>query len=503
MNNRGTQLHVKGVVLVALVGIGLGTSFLLIEFQGFIEKLSPAIMLLGAFGALVASLLLFRPSLLMWLSTLLALVLVGTVGFFWGGEKLSWVSYGIAALLYLPAAAVLLSGETTLGGGFAGRELWFLLLLFVLTGLAGWSLELPSFRILAAVLKSWVMLGGVWAFLALYPLPTRWIRNWLYGLLGIAFLQWLPILYQAVALRIQRAAQGRYYSPDVVVGTFGGDPEGGGLTAVLAFFLVACSFIIIALARGGVLPRRRFWLVLGILVAPLLVVEVKAIFVYLPVGLFILYRDQLRARPMIFFLRSVLVAAILSSGIIAYNAIHWKGEEGITAHKFGYSFSTEPGYRAPDGKLTRLGAVFYWWESNGDQSLPRLITGYGFGSARTVGYAQGNVATEHFPMKLDTTGLSLLLWEVGIFGTLLWYLFLGAGFIMASRVTRSLLFGTWQHGLAWGLQAVIPMYGLSTFYRNDVPYAGPLMFLFMATFGLLFWLRRQAIFDRSLASCSV
>ena len=64
-------------------------------------------------------------------------------------------------------------------------------------------------------------------------------------------------------------------------------------------------------------------------------------------------------------------------------------------------------------------------------------------------------------------------------------------FINAGRGAKDQNLLNWERGLAAALQAFLPVIFLSMMYRNDVPYAAPMMFIVMATFGLISWLNRQ------------
>ncbi len=64
-------------------------------------------------------------------------------------------------------------------------------------------------------------------------------------------------------------------------------------------------------------------------------------------------------------------------------------------------------------------------------------------------------------------------------------------YILAGRLSQHVRLADWQRSLAAGLQAVMPLVLLSLPYRNDIPFAAPMMFITMGVFGLIFWLNNQ------------
>jgi hypothetical protein len=63
--------------------------------------------------------------------------------------------------------------------------------------------------------------------------------------------------------------------------------------------------------------------------------------------------------------------------------------------------------------------------------------------------------------------------------------------INAGRAASDIRLPNWMRAIACALQAFIPLIMLSMAYRNDIPYAAPMMFIVMATLGLISWLNKQ------------
>ncbi|SDW99796.1 hypothetical protein [Thiocapsa roseopersicina] len=476
---------------VVLAAVGAGSVILALGLEGFTAKLSAPVLGLGAVGAFVASMLFFRPVVLLWLVTGFTLIVVGFSKYFLAGPAgVEWVSYGLAALMYLAAIAALIGGQTPLGSGNASSLVVSWLVAFVLVTLISWAMAPPGVRGLLVSLKGWAFFGGLWAFLALYPLSSSAIMAWLKGLLAIGLIQPVFAVYQWFVIGGQQRQAGLYFSPDSVTGTFGGKPDGGGLAPALGLFIVCGCLILVSFWRRSLISTRHVVMLSGVLLFPLALMEEKVLFFYIPVGLLVLYRDYIRERPVAFLFGSVLLAAALALLLSVYVALHWGEEEGRVQHMMGYSFAVEGG-REDEGILTRTGAPVFWWRENSSAGLANLLFGYGIGASRTGGQSIGPVAEIYTPIFLDRTTLSGLLWDIGILGSVFFYGLLISGSIMGAKLASSPVLGPRELALAGGLTAIFPLFVMSSLYRNDIPSASPVMFMLMCAFGLLFWLHRK------------
>ena len=109
---------------------------------------------------------------------------------------------------------------------------------------------------------------------------------------------------------------------------------------------------------------------------------------------------------------------------------------------------------------------------------------------------KGTVAQKYVPRDIDRTGLALILWDFGIFGLLLISWLFWRLFRLAGRLV-SILQPAHLKAMAHGLQTIVPLFFLAILYRNDLPYAPPMMLSFMITMGLLAWLSKVAAEQRS------
>jgi len=458
-----------------------------------------ATLLLLFAGAIFSIFLAVRPTILLWFITLFTLVIVGITGYFFPNLKImGWISYGAASLLYVPAVLNLVRNKSDKRFPFLSRAAVILVWLFVVVCLVSSAASVTPVPQLVVASKSLFMFGGLWAFLAVYPASEKLIASWLKMLLFIGLVQPLPVLYQFLFVRSWRVAHTQYKveSADSVVGTFGGSQISGGLGAVLALYLVIAILFVLAIKRYKLIKNMKMFIACALLAFPIPFMEVKVVVFYFPLGLLVLYKDYLYRRP-VKFLAGVIVSALVLFGmLVSLQALHWSLKGGTIEENmekaFRYSFEVESrdGFHR-DIKMSRLGVLVFWAEQHGTRRFINTIIGHGLGASRTQGQVMG-VEAIRYGKKIDQTGLSTMLWDVGLLGVFLLLAILAVMFLLAGKLSKVPELKDWQKALAGGLQSTIPLLFLSFSYRHDIPYAAPMMFLTMAIFGLIFWLNRQA-----------
>lgn len=484
-------LLVAVAVLVAAI-FGLGAAFLPPIAIAFL-----AALLLGA--ALVT-----RPVLLLWLTVFATLFVAGTVKYFLTGfDRIWWAGYGLAAAMYVPALLHLLTVQRRQRIRVQQpptRTLGLLLTLFLALILISSVVNAVPLAQFAAAAKSWLLYGGLIALFATVPVRRETVHRLGVALLALASVQILPVVYQFVFVRGRRLDLGigatAAEASDSVVGTFGGSMEGGGQSAVLALFLCITTAYVLLARQRGVISRPLSACLVVLMTVPLLLMEVKVVFVYLPIVLLYVYRRALVRNPLGFIVGALVVIALGTGGLFTYQAVHWERTgrtlAGNLEKTFSYSFDEEASierYRA--GVMTRREALEYWWQRHDSGTPIPALFGHGFGAARTTGLTLGTAALPHWPRRIDATGASSLLWELGVLGTAMVVALLVSGSAACGRMARAVVLQPWQRALAGSLQLLLALAALSLPYRNDVPYAAPMMCLVLGGLGLTFWLGRE------------
>jgi len=504
-------------------GVGFGSiglsikpkTALIIGFVLLCLAIGPTIAIFGprstalVLGALVGMFLVTQAQILLSVLTVVTFVISGVFIFFLRVD-IYWASYGLAGVLLGTTLLHVLFATSHKATSAQGREesqrnklplflsgfFLYSLLVTILNGVGTWEF--------VAAVKQYFLFGGVWTALTFIEFRGQFIKAWLKGLVAIALIQLPFALYQFIFVRAHRiaAGYGEIEASDSVVGTFGGSYVSGGFTAAMATYLVCVIIVLWAFYRRGFLTTKKFSMLALVCAAPLLIMEVKAILIFIPVGILFLFKDRVRQRPMQFIGGSLLVALFVAGMIISYQVLHWsaadKELDESLPRMFSYSF-TSLDDRMWDGQyraLSRLSSLQYWWQENiegakGFDGFLRTTFGHGIGSSHWGGQSVGAMAAKHEPLKIDYTGLTAMLWDLGVFGAVVFLLIIFYAYRLAGSLGSASFLSDWQRSLAQGLQAIVPVFLLFFVYRNDIPHASHMMFLLMGHFGLLGWLCNQ------------
>lgn len=395
-------------------------------------------------GMIVTPLLVAAP-----LAPFLALTFVtgfflsGMVEFFLRFQQMHWAVAYLFAVLLLRVPFLL---PTRQGSGSP----WFKAILVMLTGycfalILSIAVNLPTVLQTIAGLKHYLLPLGLLGVVACTELPQFWISVW-------RFIPWVMIVQFPVAVlqhifyvRTITDAMGSRVTWDAVVGTFGGDPNGGGASGALALFLCVGVVATAAQLREKLISRRlaqSAWLAaLGVM----LLAEVKVVVIILPLALLLYHRRALMRSPLraIGWIITTIIFAVVLLG--TYSFIHYssagkdiRSPSAVLEYIANYEGSVEAG-NAFTGEVSRVGAISLWWRYNVDAGKVReTIFGHGPAASKysaTFGY--GEAAKLH-RFNLNTSSLSALLWDLGLLGA--WF-FLGlllasalAAFSTAARV---------------------------------------------------------------------
>jgi len=450
------------------------------------------------FGALFGLILLGMPNIIVWLCILSTYLICGPIVYNIPGlDSVWWGAYVLGALLFVPAFFQMVKSngqQRQMYMGIGAPIFMFFLLFLMSTILNG----IDPKQLLVAV-KVWLLLAGVFAYLAMVYLESKVVFSWMKTIFGIALIQMIPVIYQSFFVKAKLSALGASTSSaDTVVGTFGGSPTSGGMTGALALFLVLNVMMLLSFSRYAVI-KKNFLLYFVLLVMPMFFIEVKALFIYFPVALFVLYKDLLVKNPMRFLRISFMGIIAMLVMLFAYQAYHWSNKSGDMSQNimkmFAYSFQSEVGrMKEEEGVMTRVEVLTFWWDRQSAIDPVPILFGHGPSASKTGGLEKGEIAKKYVPKDIDRTGIALILWDFGILGLLVicWLFF--RLYRLAGRLV-DIFHDVRLKAMAHGLQSIVPLFFLSILYRNDLPYAPPVMLSFMIVMGLLVWLSKQASYE--------
>lgn len=370
-----------------------------------------------AFSALFGVVLLLVP--LEWLLTahvVITVIIAGCIVYFLRIQQGHWLPFGSALLV---GVKVLLTYLTTRERRNQTDTLPFFVLALI-AYLVGIAIGIAANRLplmqsivgLKNLLPCWTVFVAIafgfapWAFVK---------RLWLW-LLATPIINFPFVLYQHFIVAARRTDATRF---DAVVGTFGGNPEGGGHTATLMLYMIAALLTAVGFYRCGRISRLYMLGVIAIAFLTIILSENKAAFVLLPAAFLIFDLDSHLRRPVRFVIVGLVVALALLTMYKAYTALYYdtgiRGKE--TTERLEYFFDPS-NIKRDTGEVGRGASLSLWWGDRLYGPVQRLF-GYGPGASRAEStIAMGEVAKRYSPWLINSTAIAQLLWDQGIFGCL-------------------------------------------------------------------------------------
>ncbi len=239
----------------------------------------------------------------------------------------------------------------------------------------------------------------------------------------VAVIQLPLVLYQFfVIIPTRSTAGGRHgVAWDAVVGGFGGDPMGGGLSGAMAYFLVLTLAFFVLLWRKNQAHIGTVIMIAFLVMLTIILAEVKVVVVLVPVAMTLIYRRDFIRNPAIFILTLTLAFGFIVIILVAYQISYSHGAMSFDLMEmfdsaFGYSLDASL-FNRETGQLSRAAALVFWWDNNGLDDLIHFLFGYGPGASNKSSVAEG-VLTQKYGWTINTTTASQILWDLGAFGLL-------------------------------------------------------------------------------------
>ena len=316
----------------------------------------------------------------------------------------------------------------------------------------------------------------------------------------IAFLGWLAViqlpfvLHQYFVLVPQRSgvadAARNIVAVDIVAGTFGGNMVGGGRSADLAVLVVIAIVFFFAQWRNGRRGLTSTVALTALAFAPILLNEAKLALVLLPVGLLLLFRDNITRRPLRALAGAVALAGVLALVVVGYANLPGAANQqsdsvsSFIASSIDYNLG-DKGYGS--AVLNRSTVYGFWVKEHvrmGDIIRAAVGHGPGFSNATAIKRGDNPTASRYIGYAIGLTGLSTLLWDTGLLGTTL----LVSAFVVAYKLAGNLLlqFRSTSHEAAIkAAQIAVVLLGISLFHNEYISFDVGFQTMLSVVFGYL------------------
>ncbi len=410
--------------LAALILLFLGIAAIALLLGAVIGLGSPVlvIILAGAVFGIMGFLLLDSYRMLV-IVFVLTFIVQGSVASFFGNRQAAWVVIGLAVLFILRAVLDRQFAKRREEPGvktFADTAALVALTGYAMIFAASTIYNRPGVaQLVVAVKSAWPMIGVllalVWFRWSIERQKTLWQI-----LLGVAMLQLPVVAYQHFVVAKSRLAT----SHDAVVGTFGGSMGGGGNSALLVLFMIGLMCYVLARWDRGLMSGKRVILFSIVSIVVILLGEVKAAFVWMPIAFCFVLRRRMMRNLFAFIGYSTLIVVVAGAIWSTYSALYWSKDitnqstvTGALEASGGYFFDPNE-INHKTGEVGRAAAVALWVDDKAATVGSRLI-GYGPGAVKGgPGLGSGKLAARFAPLHVDPTTLATLLWDVGVLGTI-------------------------------------------------------------------------------------
>ncbi len=448
------------------------------------------LLLLAAIGGPV---LLFVPS--RWVLPLLIVtgfVIVGLGMYYLRIVKLFWVPYLLCMFLVLKLPLEALGRHADRADRHRAIPLFiWLLFAFIALVLASAALNRTPLINMLVGGKHFLFVWAITFLVASRAIDADFLRRCWLLFFGIALLQFPFTVLQ------------HFMSPnnwDAVVGTFGGDPNGGGGSGMMAIFLaIICGFAVALLKARQISPLLGGALLLTAL-GSVAMGEVKFFFALMPMVVAVVLRRDFVQRPALAF--GVMAAGIAALTVVAlfyqseYGERVAKSRDTETSDYLDYIFRDESNLdfvNYSSGELSRLGAPLVWVHTASKDGIDKFLLGYGLTASRPSETIGQGVMAKRFPFRLNTSTLTIVLWDAGMLGFLAFCAVLVSAGLQAMRLAKNAQIPPFHRacldgcvGACAGLLASFPYNGAA------IDHVSIQLFLPFTVGYVLFWTRQAA-----------
>jgi hypothetical protein len=445
----------------------------------------PVILLAGAIIAM--GLLTLRSDVLIALAIVFAFVFAGIIRYFAATNVVANVSPALLILLIFKSIFEQ-HRVTNIVDGHLRRKplmspiLYAYAIFLIVVVISSFSHSTTSLALIFA-LKTYLPVAGLLLIAVVARSFQYSVTKFWNLLLVIAVVQLPLVIYQHFFVASNRSSLLGGPSWDSVVGTMGGNPDGGGSSGALAIFLVLCLIYLINLLRFRLI-RISLGIILGLVIlAGIALAEVKIVFILLPIGIAAIFLNEVNRNPSGAFLVLSLGIVITLAVILIYQQVFWQNSRllGSDIHHNLYrslEYILDPNYfRSATGEVGRFAGLLLWWKEAWSDPLAALL-GNGPGASRLNSLYIGDIARRYLPFAVDSTALVALLWDFGIVGTLAYFTMLLAGIrtgILRLKNTTSAKDVACIHTATIGILFL----SISSIYNKDIIYL-PQMYLLLS-----------------------
>lgn len=387
---------------------------------GFIASMGQPTVIAVFIGAIVGVALLARLDIALWITIVGTFLISGMLTQF--APQLAKAVWLFSMMGFLLLAGAILRLITN----YSSRQdlpwyAWLALAFPVYVILVSLANALSPLEFIAGF-KRYFQYWGIFACLVLVHFSGGTIRQILRFILAVSLIQVFFALYQHFVVVPTRIGMGGgVVAIDAVAGTFEASTTGGGSSSILVMFVLIVLAYFLNAWREGVIGTAKLLLAASLLLLPLALGETKIVVIFLPVIVVVALQRDIRRHPVIGMLIMLGMIGLTLALAYLYLTMSANGPESIarTLEKIITYNTGSVGYLSASS-LNRTTVITFWWGQNGWQNPLNFLFGNGIGASYIGDGAlvPGHLGLKYFGLAIGLTGVSTLLWDTGIFGTL-------------------------------------------------------------------------------------
>ncbi len=447
---------------------------------------------------LLAVVLVFHPWLFTWLILFSGLVVMGVIRLY--APQFQVIRWLIPLLTVAVPIAVLLLQAFKPGPGERAKlpALFWWCVAFMGAALVSTLINWSGLIDAVSGAKSYFQVWGLIAVFALILFRGDFNRGLTLFLVAIGLLQIPFVLHQYFYLVPMRRGLGAISPEDVIAGAFGAELYGGGNNALLAAYLFIAIGLLLSLWRQKIVSVWLVFPAVLLLVFPIFLNEAKIAFFYAWVMFIVLYWENIVRHPLRFILGNIVLFLFLVVFVLFYAQLAAESGKAHTVGQYLDFLKEQNLYRGYGTYvLNRWTALPFWFNEHFPRDIGHALIGHGLGEtqegALLLDVSNTVAARRYSGMGIGLTGLSALLWDVGLIGLgIVAMLFLSA-YRLAGRLARASSERPLAMALFKGLQAGIAILGLSVTHKSFFVFDMAFQSLFVLIVGYLIYSARYLL----------
>lgn len=346
------------------------------------------------------------------------LILAGPISSYFDAKVFLWIgSFLFLMCFFLSVKKVIIELVSSRKNVIILMMFFLILLLFILT---------PGAELKKTAFKDYIIMSLALLFVLSIHVDEDKARL-MFSLVMVVSIIQFPFVLQQYFFESRQSLSMREFDWDLISGTFGFNPSGGGGNSA-GFILFQVFYVVIAIKKWKIIGLNNIEKLAFLLaVLSFFMVEAKVIMVLVIFVALSTYRVRELLNPLRLVVISGLVLSFILLILVSYNSNSSGSNGEITIEE--YVTKTYEDYFEKDvidietGEVSRISALKIWYKVQDDEGwLIESYIGNGLTSSKISNSHVNESIANGSLINFASTQLATYLWEIGIVGVLIFYI---------------------------------------------------------------------------------